>query len=852
MLQKRLGDLVYAGGMAGRGALAALASFLVACSDSPAAPKTGSLAITIVGLPTGVTTALTVSGPTGSGFSRTLSATDTLANLAPGRYTIVASLVSHASGVYEPATLTQQVEIRASTQPSLITVAYAITTGSIAFNVTGLPQGTSAAINVSGPAGFNQTVTESATLASLTPGSYLITSGSVSAGDGHRYSPVPLSQTVNVLAAETPRSVNARYDLVTGGLEVTVTGLPAQQNASVIVSAPGGYSTTLTGTTTLLGLFPGAYTIVASTVPAGAAGAGGAAYGPSPPSQNVEVVASLLPARATVSYVEVNLPPQAQFNLTIESLYITQAVQTLSAAVPLVAGQPGLLRVFVKASAPNVAAPTVRLRLYQGPDLNETVTLLPNVSGVPTSITEGTLASSWNYIVPSSQIKPGLRILADVDPDNAIAESDEGDNTFPPERTPFMPTVEITTPLNVTVVPVLQAPTGQTGTVTSANLGDFFAFAQKVFPIRDYRLTLHETFSTSWGPLESNDGNNSWTYILGEVNALRVAEGSSDYYMGIVGTPYSSGVAGLAFAPGRAALAWDRLPSASPVLAHEIAHNFGRMHAPCGGAANADPAYPHPSGTIGVFGYDISAGALKSPGTSDLMGYCGYGWISDYTYTGILSYRLSTVNSAVMPRVPPWVPGSGEAVTESFVQSPGVRTTLVVWGRAESGRLVLEPAFSANTRPVLPARSGPFRIEGRTAQGSVLFSYAFEGERPADVSDPAMRLFALAIPLDDSTLQSVARITLSSTAGLSAQRRMSTAGSLAFDAAIETPGTVRFRLDDPDVPLAVVRDRATQRIVAFVRPGAQPVRVRTRAEQFDVQFSNGVNSSTRVVRAVRR
>ena len=820
----------------------ALAAVMVACSDSPSAPKTGSLAVTVIGLPVDATNAVTITGP--AAFSRSVTVTDTLENLTPGLYTLVANRVSVASGVYEPATPTQQVDVRASSQPSLITAAFGITTGSIAVNVTGLPQGAPAAITVSGPGGYYQSVTQSTTLSSLAPGSYVITNGSVSAG-GHTYSPVPLSQGVNVVAAETPRSVTARYDLATGALEVTVTGLPAQQDGSVAVFGPGGYSTTLKGTATLVGLFPGTYVVVAANV------AAGVPYGPTPPSQNVDVVAALTPARATVSYVEVDLPPPAQFNLTIEGMYVTQAVQSLSSAVALVADKPGLLRVFVKASAPNVAAPTVRLRLYQGTVLSETVTLLPNVPGVATSIIEGTLASSWNYIVPSWHIKPGLRLLVDVDPGNAIVEADETDNTFPRDGTPLMPTVEYTAPLNVTLVPVLQQPTGQAGNVTTGNLGDYFAFAQKVFPIKDYRLTLHETFSTSWS-LGTEENSNAWLYILGEVNTLRVAEGTADYYVGIVGTPYTSGVAGLAFAPGRTAMAWDRLPGAASVLAHELGHSFGRLHAPCGGAAGPDPAYPHALGSIGMFGYDISAGILKSPGTSDLMGYCGFGWISDYNYLGILTYRQSTINSAVAPRLTQPVTDASHAATESFVQLPGKRKTLVVWGRTESGRLVLEPAFSANTRPVLPARSGPYRIEGRNAQGRVLFSYSFEGERPADVSDPAMRHFAFAIPLDDSELQSVAQIALTSTSGLRAERRMSESRSTTFDAAVETPGTVQFRLTDPQVPLAVVRDRVTQRIVAFIRPGAQPVRVRTPAQEFDVQLSNGVNSSTRVVRAVRR
>jgi hypothetical protein len=251
-----------------------------------------------------------------------------------------------------------------------------------------------------------------------------------------------------------------------------------------------------------------------------------------------------------------------------------------------------------------------------------------------------------------------------------------------------------------------------------------------------------------------------------------------------------------------------------------------------------------------VYGYDVSNGSLKSPATSDLMGYCGFGWISDYTYLGILNYRLSTNNSAVVSRVSTRL--AGEA-TESFVHSAAVRNALVVWGRVENGKLTLEPAFAAMTRPVLPSRAGPYRIEGRTSTGRVLFSYTFEGERPADVPDATARSFAFAIPLDESVMQSLARIVLSSAAGARTERSVSAAsGAGRFEATVDATGVTQFRLDDPSVSLAVVRDRATQRILAFVRPGTAPVRVRTRAEEFDVHFSNGVGSTARVVRAVRR
>ena len=92
---------------------------------------------------------------------------------------------------------------------------------------------------------------------------------------------------------------------------------------------------------------------------------------------------------------------------------------------------------------------------------------------------------------------------------------------------------------------------------------------------------------------------------------------------------------GYGYVPGRAAVGWDKLPSASGVAAHELGHNFGRSHAPCGGVASPDPNYPYAGGVTGQWGYDLVAGTLKPPTNTDLMGYCGNTWISDYTYMGV-------------------------------------------------------------------------------------------------------------------------------------------------------------------------------------------------------------------------
>src|SRR5713226_1729169 len=55
----------------------------------------------------------------------------------------------------------------------------------------------------------------------------------------------------------------------TGGLQITVSGLPSGIDAAVTVTGPGPFSQTLTATRTLTGLAPGTYTVTANAVPNG-------------------------------------------------------------------------------------------------------------------------------------------------------------------------------------------------------------------------------------------------------------------------------------------------------------------------------------------------------------------------------------------------------------------------------------------------------------------------------------------------------------------------------------------------------------------------------------------------------
>lgn len=92
--------------------------------DTPPPATTGSLSITIAGVPAGLAGAVTVSGP--NAYSRALTASATLDALAPGSYTIVATNIANGTGSLAPAPLTQQVTVSAGATASA-SVSYAAT-----------------------------------------------------------------------------------------------------------------------------------------------------------------------------------------------------------------------------------------------------------------------------------------------------------------------------------------------------------------------------------------------------------------------------------------------------------------------------------------------------------------------------------------------------------------------------------------------------------------------------------------------------------------------------------------------------------------------------------------------------
>jgi len=486
----------------------------------------------------------------------------------------------------------------------------------------------------------------------------------------------------------------------------------------------------------------------------------------------------------------------------------------------------GLLRIFGVANQFGLTLPPIRVRLYQNGALLSTTTVDAANGVMPIHAEEGDLGASWNLVIPAAQLRRGLAVVADIDPDNAVAEGNEADNTFPRSGTPMPLDIRPVPPLKVRFVPVYQSASDRLGAVNDANRDQFLATTRLIHPIVDASSDLRATYTTSARALDRSD-DDAWAQILSEVNALRLADGNAAgrHYYGVVSTAYTSGIAGLGYVAGRSAIGWDFLPSASNVVAHELGHNWGRYHAPCGDVTRPDTRYPYAGGVTGVYGYDFGTNTVRPPSSADLMSYCASQWISDYTYRGVLDYRE----------------------TDPTVQTASATNGILVWGRIVNGTLLLEPAFEVVAPPSLPARSGPYAVDGLASDGSAVFSLSFTPDEVADA--PGQQQFAFVVPLSRArasrlaTFRLVSRnraATVSAAAPTGIRFRVGAApGEATLRRAAN--GRVALRWDATTHPMVMVRDPSTRQILSFARGGSAQIVVGPSTE-LDLVASDRIHS----------
>jgi hypothetical protein len=815
--------------------------FAVSCTTP--GPSTGALEII---------TTTTGSDPDPDGYSLRLdtgtpqpissNATLTLVNLTAAQHSVrLLGMAANCSLTgANPAQVSVPVGGTATVSFSVTCVPNTATTGGIQISVatTGSsPDLDGYSLSVDGGTAQHVDVNGSRTVGSLSQGSHSVLLGGVAGnctvgGDNPRAVAVTAGQNAPVAFAVTCTTPAPG----TGSIRITTatTGSPADPDGyTVKVDNGNTQPLDINGSKTIDGLEAGSHSVEL----------GGVAQNCTLSGDNSRSVTVTAGQAANVSFAVACVATAPSLNLRIDRIYLTQSTQRQSDDVPLVQGRDAFLRVFVVANNSNSARPTVRVRLFQGDGSTpvHTFTIQPPGASTPTAPQDGTLSNTWNLELNGEVIQPGLSVLVDVDPEKAVTETDEGDNSFPSSGSAQPFSVRTVAPARILFVPVQQsADLSLIGNVNAGNKDRYVDYAQRIYPLRDVQTNVHKMYTTTTSdPLEATDGNTAWETVLSELFTLRAAESSDETYFGIAHVEYQTGLVGLAYLGVPVGLSWDDPQDVSRAVAHELGHTWGQMHAPCGGPApqSIDPNYPYSRGTIGVYGFDVRSSALKSPSVPDIMGYCDSPWVSDYTYRRVLDYRSGNQSSVTV---------SGQK-----------QASLLVWGRIVNGQPVLEPVFQILARPTLPSRPGPYSIEGTAADGARLFGFSFEAVSVADGPQSSQH-FAFTIPLDQARAARLQSVRLVAAGGrmsargpaLAAAPSSRAAPSASDDIVVqgESRGAV-IKWNASAHPMVMVRDPDTGEVLSFARGGS--VRVSTEKRQLDLEVSDGTRSH-RVRRAINR
>jgi hypothetical protein len=809
-------------------------SFSLTCSNP--APSAGTIQVTTStsgAIPDADGYGISVDG--GSSQPVGVNASLALLNIAAGQHAI------QLSGVAGNCTVSGA-NPRTATVPSggTVTVAFTVTcsspppgTGTVQVTATTTgasldPNGYTVAVDNAGarPLPINGSVS----VGNLSAGTHTVglngLAANCTAADNPRTVTVTAGQTTPVAFAVSCTATGP----TTGQVRITAATTGSSRDAdgySVSVDGGATQSLDINGSRTINGLSAGSHSVTLSGVAANCTVAEGL-------QRSVTITAG---QTATVAFTINCAATGGSVNLRIERMYLTQSTQTGDGSVPLVQGRDAYIRVFVTASSANSARPAVRVRFFQNGSSSSTQTLTIQADGssTPTQVQEGTLGSSWNIRVPAALIQPNTAVLAEVDPENAVAEPNEGDNSFPASGTPRPLSVRSVPPLVIQFVPVRQAANGLAGSV--GDMGALLDLTRRMHPLDEVRAVEHAPYTTTTQlPLESSDQNDAWERVLEEIEAMRLVEGTSHHYFGMVRVNYGAGVNGIGYVGVPSAVGSDDPGGVAQVVAHELGHNWGRWHSPCGNPGGLDPEepYPYSGGTIGVYGLDVARERVRPPSDPDIMGYCSNPWISDHTFNRVLSFRAAAASS-------------------TSAMAGGKQPSIIVWGRVQNGQLVLEPAFQVVTRPSLPRKSGPYALEATAADGTRLFSLSFDANQVADKQNGS-RPFAFAVPVDPALASRLTTLRLTGpgaqVAAVAQSRSDIKRGVPAQAVTAKREGeAVTLQWDAGAHPMIVVRDPDTGEVLSMARDGS--ARVLTGKAELDLEVSDGVRSY-RLRRAINR
>lgn len=433
-------------------------------------------------------------------------------------------------------------------------------------------------------------------------------------------------------------------------------------------------------------------------------------------------------------YLPLVLRP-ANVDLTITAIEVNQSVQRANNSVPLVANRNTLVRVYAQALTDNPVHNVV-VRLTATRDGNTIGHLDSAPIAIPLEASRDNAGSTINFQLPPAWLFGNVTLTAVVDANNAIAEVNEENNTLATGMA-----FNNVPNLQIVIVPIHYTHTGPTnpGFYPAQSVDYISDWLMRAYPIADVDITMRTPYAFS-GNLQAIDAwvNEQGTGLLDRMYQMKLADGYPEntpvVYYAFVPTRdgstrwFFSGIAGIGWIGARESVGLNlgNDDRTGALAAHEIGHNLGRRHAPCGNPAGVDPFYPYAGASIGEYGIDIPQGVFWTPFTAvDIMSYCDPAWLSDYTYIGLYNDQMA----------------------HGFATTQTARDSMVVTaGLDENGTVTLHPTYAYAGYVSTATTGSDYQVELLDESGNVLASQPMQ-LREAEEQEVRAHLLTAVLPL---------------------------------------------------------------------------------------------------------
>jgi len=345
------------------------------------------------------------------------------------------------------------------------------------------------------------------------------------------------------------------------------------------------------------------------------------------------------------------------------------AIPESNRSTELVRGRPSLVRAHWALDA-GWSAREIRadLELHRG----GTTETLSDVRSIEGPVEPRTLEGTFIWMLPAEVVTPDLEVSVSLwEADPAATGAPGAAPRAPAQGTLPLSIAPDTMHLNLVMVPLV-TPEGEpavTDSLKEATQNAFFA----AYPVEAVNIEWREPIVVDGRLTRDNeafellyqariaDGASPDTYyhMLLDPETCCVRTQQNFAWAGIGAVPYQPSAWGADDAHLAMSMVADYYgDSGVSTMLHEVGHNVGRPHAPCGNVAGADPQFPregdYAEAGIGVQGFDIVRQRLFNPFPAqgqggeqpykDMMSYCWPVWWSDYNWQNNLAW-LREVNS---------------------------------------------------------------------------------------------------------------------------------------------------------------------------------------------------------------